>query len=236
MSTRDEMPQAICSSIIGAADPATKVKVERLVPGAKAMGVTVPTLRHLVADFRRAHAAFSFDEACNLMDSLCQDRCREEILFGIFLIGRYEKEVDNLVWSRLGHWIDALDNWETCDQLASNVSGPLVAAHLAYVDQLIELTRSENGWKRRFGVATASELNHKGRLHAQETFRVCQPLLADPDPMVWRAVGWAIREVSKKDEMAVVTFLRENRQRASTQVLREAATKLSPLNRQLLLV
>lgn len=235
MSTPDKTQKEIRRRLVKAADPETRAKVERAVPGAKAYGITVPRLRQMVLDFQREHPGLSLDETGALMDSLCRDGYREEILFGIFLLGRFGKKVAGMDWHRVESWIDALDNWETCDQLASQVSGPIVAAHLEIVDKLIALTRSDNVWKRRFAVATASELNHKGRSHPQETFRICRPLLADPEPMVWKAVGWAIREAGKKDEAAAFAFLKENRQRASSKVLREASQKMSPQRRNSLL-
>jgi 3-methyladenine DNA glycosylase AlkD len=195
----------------------------------------VPKLRNLAVIFRGKHTELSLDEVCKLMDMLCEDQCREEILFGIFLLSGYGKKIIGLNWDRMDKWIEALDNWETCDQLASNMSGPLVAANLVYVDHLVELTRSGNLWKRRFAVATVSELNHKGRLYSEESFRVCHPLLGDPEPMVWKAVGWAIREISKKDEAAAFTFLSENKQQIPIKLLREASEKLSPQNRQRIL-
>lgn len=78
------------------------------------------------------------------MDELCQDRCREEILFGLFWLGRLGKRVSGLPWSRLEPWLEALDNWETYDQLASNVSGAIVAANLGLMEQVVALTGSDN--------------------------------------------------------------------------------------------
>src|SRR5262245_20310825 len=222
-------------AIGNAADPATKAKMSRLVPGANILGVTVPAVRDLAATLRSEQAGLSLGDACALLDALCRDGIREEILFGIFLLGSYGKKVASLDWSRLSAWIEALDNWETCDQLASNVGGPVVAARLSYVDHLIALAHSGNRWKRRFAVAVASELNHRGRSHPEETFRICRLLLADPEPMVWKAVGWAIREASKKDEAAAVAFLLEHRQSIPTKILREATLKLSPADRQRIL-
>lgn len=222
-------------SLAEAADPVTKEKVSRLVSGAKAIGVTVPKLRQLAADFRRNHAELTLENACELMDMLCRNRCREEILFGIFFLGRYGKAIASLEWKWVEKWIDALDNWETCDQLASIVGGPMVAAHLHYIDNLVKLAKSNNLWKRRFAAATVSEINHKGRVYPKETFRVCSLLLSDPEPMVWKAVGWAIREITKKDEATAYRFLQENRKRISSSLLREASKKLLLQHRQKLL-
>ncbi|MCI0393623.1 MAG: DNA alkylation repair protein [Chloroflexi bacterium] len=230
-----QLHDQIYSSLAAAADPETKAKLARLIPGAKALGVTVPQLRELVDAFRRQHSALTLDQACGLMDELCHGRVREEILFGAFLLGHFGKKTAAIPWPRLEPWIGALDNWETCDQLASNVSGAVVAADLGLVERLVELTGSANPWQRRFALATASELNHKGRSHPRETLRVCQPLLADPEPAVRKAVGWALKEASKKAEDEVFDFLLAHRAQMPASILREASEKLSPAHKQQLM-
>lgn len=217
------------------ADPETRKKVERSVPGAKILGVKVPELRELAKVLRARHRQMILDEACDLMDELCKERIREEILVGIFLLGRFGKRIEELPWSRLEGWLEAIDNWETCDQLASNVAGRIAGAHLEVVDRLIELTAAENPWIRRFALATASDLNHHGRSFPQQTLRVCEPLLDDPARTVSMAVGWAIREASKKDGEAVFEFLRLHRDAMPRRVLREASAKLAPEWKQELL-
>lgn len=147
----------IHKSLVANADLRTKEKVLRVVPGARVIGLSVPRLRALVAEFRRDHLDLTLDSACELMDELCHDRWREEILFGIFLLGGFGKKVAGVAWERLESWTDALDNWETCDQLASQVSGAVVAGNLDLVDRLVALRRSDNPWKRRFVLATALE-------------------------------------------------------------------------------
>lgn len=148
------------------------------------------------------------------------------MLVGTFYLGRFGKKVADVPWERLRRWSGALDNWETCDQLASNVSGPVVGGNLELVGDVLELTRAESPWQRRFAVATASELNHKGRNNPFEAFRICEPLLQDPDRSVQMAVGWAIREAGKKNEQAVFDFLMRVRDRTLTKIIRDAAKNL----------
>ncbi len=230
-----EYRNQIYRHLVVSAEVKTKASLARLVPGAKAIGVPVPKLRELVAEFRSEHPDFTLAQGCDLLDELCRTRLREEMLFGIFMLGRFGKQVAGIQWARLAPWIDALDNWEICDQLASQVSGAVIAANLVLVDRLVELTRSDNPWKRRFALATASELNHKGRAHPAESMRVCLPLLADAEPTVRKAVGWALKEASKKAGAEVFEFLLTHRQQMPASVLREASDKLSPAMKKQLL-
>jgi len=209
------------------ADPAYRVALETLIPVARALGVRVPVLRARAAALRRAHRALPLATIADVMDSLAAGRMREEVLLGTFWLARYGRAVDGLPWRRLAAWIPALDNWETCDQLAMNVAARVVAADPALVSSLRRLTGARSEWARRFALATASALNQKGRVHVAETLAICAPLVADGSPHVRKAVGWALREASRHDPAAVEAFLRAHRSQAHASVVREGSAKLS---------
>lgn len=208
-------------------DPTCRAALETLIPGARALGVRVPVLREKAAALRREHRALPLGALADVMDSFAAGRMREEILIGSFWLGRYGKAAEGLEWRRLSAWIPALDNWETCDQLAMNVAARVVAADPTLVAELRRLTQSRSEWSRRFALATASALNQKGRAHVEETLAICAPLVADDSPHVRKAVGWALREACKHDPAAVEAFLREHRSRAHPSVVREGSAKLS---------
>lgn len=219
----------IQESLLAHVDRAYKTKIRELVSTRGAViGVRVPEIKALVKTFQSRHRDLTVDAACQLLDELCRDRGREEMLFGIFLLTRFRRQLSPSVWRRIDRWIDYMDNWETCDQLAMNIAGEMVARDLAFVDHLVAWAKSSNPWRRRFAVATTTVLNQKGRSHPEETFRVCQSLMADADPVVQKAVAWAIREVSKKNEPAAFAFLKQSKNRSHPRVFREASQKLSP--------
>ena len=206
-----------------------------MVPGATALGVPVPKLRALAAHLRRTHRALSLEGVADLVDALAASGVREELLVGVFWLTRYGKGLSALPWKRVARWLPALDNWETCDQLAMGVAAPVVAADVALVRELKRLTRAASEWQRRFALATACAMNQKGRAHVAETLSVCAPLLADPSPNVRKAVGWALREATKHDPEAVFAFLRSHRGPVHPSVLREGTAKLPARRRAVLL-
>ncbi len=213
------------------ADPTYRAALETLIPGARALGVRVPVLRARAAGLRREHRGLPLAALTDVMDSFAAGRMREEILIGTFWLARYGKAVETLPWQRLAAWIPALDNWETCDQLAMTVAARVVSADPALVVSLRRLTESRSEWARRFALATAGAMNQKGRVHVEETLAICAPLIADGSPQVRKAVGWALREASRHDPAAVDAFLREHRSRAHPSVVREGSAKLSAARR-----
>lgn len=217
------------------ADPAVRAALETLIPGARAVGVKVPVLRARVAALRREHRDLPLATLADAMDRFAAGRVREELLIGTFWLARYGRAMAALPWSRLEAWIPALDNWETCDQLAMNVAARVVAADPALLRPLRRLAGARSEWTRRFALATASALNQKGRVQVAGTLAICGPLVADGSAQVRKAVGWALREASRHDPAAVEAFLREHRDRAHRSVVREGSAKLPAARRAALI-
>jgi 3-methyladenine DNA glycosylase AlkD len=225
-------------------DPAYKRQLERLVPGVRALGVRVPVLRALARELRA-----DVDAACAFLDAACADGCRELILLGTMRVARHRGA---LAWPQLVRWLSAespanagraaapkavrssIDNWETCDLLAMSIAAAVVAARLELVDELVALARTGSVWHRRFAVATAAALDQDGRSHPAEALRVCEPVLADREPIVRKAVAWAIREASERDEALAFAFLRDHAHRLPRALAREASVKLSPAHRAII--
>ena len=192
--------------LIEAADEPTKEKVLRLTSGVKCIGVAVPAIRQIAKDFSK----LDFSIVCEIADQFFKGECREEILVAIFMIAQKKKDFNKTGWERISSWLKHIDNWETCDQLSSNVVAPMIVKSPDLLKYLFELTKAENKWERRFAVATVANINHGGRAYPKETFLICRPLLSDKETVVTKAVGWAIREIGKKCPEETSGFLKEN--------------------------
>lgn len=130
----------------------------------------------------------------------------------------YKKEIHTIPWNKIDKWLNYIDNWKTCDQLAIIVALVMVK-NPTLLEGLHHLTASENKWKRRFAVATISNMNHAGRQYPEETFIICKNLLVDKEQVVSKAVGWALREISKKCPEQTVEFLNQNKTIISKKLL-----------------
>ena len=212
--------------LMKSADELTKEKVLRLTSGVKCIGVSVPKIRQIAKDFKVEFSNLDFGIVCEIADQLFKEECREEILVAIFLIAQQKKNFNKIGWERINIWLKHIDNWETCDQLSSNIVTPMIVKNPDLLKKLFELTKSENKWERRFAVATVANINHEGRVYPKETFLVCKPLLSDKETVVTKAVGWAIREISKKCPEETLDFLKENTKIIPKRLLKEASELL----------
>ena len=227
----DEYIDKIRNLLIASADDLTKEKALRLTSGAKCIGVPVPVIRQIVKDLKAEFSNLDFEILGEIADLFFQKGCREEILFAIFAMAGQKNNLEKIAWKRISSWLNHLDNWETCDQLSSNIVTPMIVKNPDLLNELFVLTKSENKWKRRFVAATVANLNHEGRAFPKETFVICRPLLADKEVVVTKAVGWAIREISKKCPEETFHFLKENISVMSKTLLKEASELLPEKDR-----
>jgi 3-methyladenine DNA glycosylase AlkD len=127
---------------------------------------------------------------------------------------------------RLGQGIDS---WEAVDTFACYVSGPTWRAQQV-ADKLIHSwARSKDRWWRRAAIVSTVPLNNKARGgdgDTRRTLQVCELLLNDRDDMVVKAMSWSLRELAKRDPMAVDRFISKYQAALAPRVIREVRNKL----------
>lgn len=231
-STTDELRALIRRGLLAEADPAYLKRIASLVPtDAPVMGVRVPKIRQRMKAFRAANPNLTLPKCIALLDLAFKDQVREEVLFGIFLIAKYQREFKPGLWPKIDHWVGKIDNWESCDQLAINVAAVMVARHPLLVDDLVAWASSPQLWRRRFAIATGTTLNQKGRAFPEQALRICAEAMTDKEPMVQKALCWALREVSRHSPDMVFGFLCQWKPKISRRLLRESTTKLGEAQR-----
>lgn len=232
--------EAVRASLRVAADPAVAERYRSIAPTrGTVLGIAVPVIRAMVKEFAAANKGLGVSDAVSMADLAFASGCREEMLFATFLLARYRTKFEAAYWRSIDRWIDRIDNWETCDQLAMGVAGEMIGRAVEpqrgkWVGDLEKWAAASNPWRRRFAVATTTVLNQKGRSDAETALRVCERLIADSDKSVQKAVGWALREACKSDAALVFGLLKKHRAVMPRAVLRESAAKLTASQRKAL--
>jgi 3-methyladenine DNA glycosylase AlkD len=122
-----------------------------------------------------------------------------------------------------------LDNWASVDHFTVGIYGVLWGRGVVQDAHIDALLLSENFWDRRVAVVSTVALNLKSRGgtgDTQRTLAVCERVVDERQPMIWKALSWALRELSKRDPEAVWNFLKKYESRMSKQAVREITHKL----------
>ncbi len=198
------------------------------------LGVVVPQQRKIAAKF----AELSLKE----IEKLLKSKIHEERLTGlIILVNQYKKslKVDNPeveqthygtrfkslqdeIFSFYVQNISSVNNWDLVDLSCCDIVGE----HLIHQkrDILYQFAKSRNMWKRRIAVVSTRAFIRKNDFN--DTLRIAEILLNDKHDLIYKATGWMLREVGKKDERVLRQFLDKNASKMPRVMLRYSIERL----------
>jgi hypothetical protein len=123
-----------------------------------------------------------------------------------------------------------LDDWGSIDLFGVTVAGPAWRWGLVSDATVRAWAASSDRWRRRLALVATVALNSRARGgagDARRTLAVCRALRHDRDPMVVKALSWALRELGKREPDRVQRFLAEHEPWLAPRVLREVRHKLA---------
>lgn len=188
------------------------------------IGIKVPVLR---AAAKKAKD-LSFPELQTLLDS----EIHEERLIALFILdAQYAKTTDPKIVDFYLKNTHRINNWDLVDSSAPYILG----AHLLTRDPkiLYTLVKSKNLWERRIAIISTAAFIRAGRF--EHTLALAELLLTDTHDLMHKAVGWMLREVGKKDQAVLETFLTAHASHMPRTALRYAIERFpEPLRLQYL--
>lgn len=128
---------------------------------------------------------------------------------------------------RLGRGIAS---WSAVDCFAIYLAGPVWRDRHVPNSLIHGWARSADRWWRRAALVSTVPLNSKtqgGTGDAYRTLQVCRLLESDSDPMVAKALSWALRELAKRDPRVVRDYVARRKDVLPALVLREVGNKLA---------
>ena len=146
------------------------------------------------------------------------------------LIGRNKKLLNALNYQDLIDLWRNLDNWASVDNYTVGIYGVLWGKGVVRDQHIEKLLKSDNFWDRRVAVVSTVALNLKSRGGTGDTPRtlaVCEKVVNDREDLIRKALSWALRELSKRDPMAVREFLEKHQNSLAGMVIREVNHKLN---------
>jgi 3-methyladenine DNA glycosylase AlkD len=192
--------------------------------GDRFLGLTVPRLRELAREYRD----LELSEIENLLESPWHEA---RLLAVVLLADRYPKAdapTQERIYRLYIRRTDRINNWDLVDASAPAVVG----AHLLRRSRapLRRLSRSRNLWERRISVVATQYFINRGEF--DDTLRLAELLMDDEHDLIHKAVGWMLREVGKRDEAVLLSFLERHAGAMPRTALRYSVERLSPLRRK----
>jgi 3-methyladenine DNA glycosylase AlkD len=191
------------------------------------IGTMMPEIREAAREFAREHPELTRTELRGIVDHLWSTNVFELRSCGIALLSRRVK----LLGERDLPWLIGLvrrsKTWAHVDWLANEVFAPVVGESRSALKRLPTWARDDYLWVRRTALlAQLPQLRREGgdfELFA----RLAAGMLHEREFFIRKAIGWVLRDVSKKRPTLVFAFLRAHRGEVSALTLREGAKYLS---------
>jgi 3-methyladenine DNA glycosylase AlkD len=98
---------------------------------------------------------------------------------------------------------------------------------------LLEFSHSENIWVRRISIVSTFTFIRNNEFN--KTLEIAKLLLNDEHDLIHKAVGWMLREVYKRDQDLIRTFLKQNYAQLPRTTLRYAIERMDKAERLLYL-
>jgi 3-methyladenine DNA glycosylase AlkD len=198
-------------------------------------GAAVPEIRKLAQAFCQAQADLPRSQLIALVEALWQTRFHETRSVGIALLELYADRLTDPDMATVETILRQCHTWAHVDWLAIKVAGSLVARHPQLKSTLERWAIDDNFWLRRSALLAL----HDSLKASGEDFELfaqfAGQMIEEKEFFIRKAIGWILREISKRRPDQVYGFLLEHVHRVSGLTLREGAKYLPPAQREALM-
>lgn len=190
------------------------------------MGVTVWQIEAAVKEVLRDHRDATRAEVVALADALWAAPVHERRMAAVMILERFHEllRFDDL--PLIERLVRESRTWALVDGLAGDVLGGMVRRDPAGVSAALDRWATDSDfWVRRASLlAELRAIRHGAEL--DRFFRRAEPMLDEKEFFIRKAIGWVLREASKRRPGEVTAWLAPRTHRASGVTMREAVKYL----------
>ena len=193
-------------------------------------GRTTQEIRSMRRGFTKRLKSSPGDEVMSIAAKLLEspESVRRWVAFE--LIHHHEPALSQITAQRLEKFGRGISSWDQTDVFGIYLAGPVWKRRQVADSVIHKWTRSSNRWWRRAALVATVPLNSKssgGHGDVRRTLEVCRMLESDRDPMVVKALSWALRVLAKVEPQAVQRYVNDRGPALAALVQREVRNKLT---------
>ena len=192
----------------------------------KFYGVRKPFIDRIALQFKRQNVDISPALLDGLINSLWKSDYHEEKSLAIALLRHFSQKWHTGTLNLVDHIVGEVTGWDHLDELAIHVLGPLIHKGHAPISYLETCVDNSNVWKRRAALIAQISYLRKGEGDIALQFNLCLKHLHEKEFFIRKAIGWSLRELSKKKPEEVFEFLKTHKMQISSVTFREASRNL----------
>lgn len=194
-------------------------------------GVTVPGIRRVVNEVAAAHGELAHRELMDIVARLWSSPVHEQRMAAVMLLEQRSNELEPGDLSVLEKMIRGSFTWAYVDNLAASVAGPLIERHPELGDELDRWAQDESFWVRRSAMLALLGGLRRGDGDWRRFTHYADAMLDEKEFFIRKAIGWVLRETSKKRPDMVARYVASRLDRLAGLTFREAVKRLPEADR-----
>jgi len=204
----------------------------------KFFGLTAAEQREVLSRWLKDHPDLDIDQVIKMADALWHSPYHEKKNLAVRLLDRYSKKLEYRHLPFLGKMVQEVNNWDHLDDISAHLLGQLIDNDPRTLKRLPVWAKSKNFWVRRSALLCQLPQFRRKAGDKDLFFRLAIPMFDEGDNwdkderfFIRKAIGWVLREISKKEPDIVFDFVQQYGPRMSGLTFREATRRL-PLSMQ----
>ncbi len=183
------------------------------------LGIMVPKQRIIAKKYK----SLSIDEVQELLLSEVHEHRLVALLILIFKYNSSDEDGKEDIFNFYLKNAKRINNWDLVDLSSHRIVGNYLLGKKRNI--LYKLAKSSNLWERRISIISTFSFIHKNQF--EDTLKISEILVNDSHDLIQKAVGWALREVGKKDQNIEELFLKRYCKTMPRTMLRYAIERFS---------
>ena len=174
----------------------------------------------------RSYDPLDRDSALAWARALWREPMHERRMAAIEVLRRYVRTLRAADLRLVEAWVREAHGWAYVDSLAGDVAGRVALDHRSAWPLIDAWAADEDFWVRRSALLTLLPAIRQGRPDHARFERYATPMLAEKEFFIRKAIGWVLREISKKDPPYVAAWTQGHLDQMSGVTFREAVRRL----------
>ncbi len=192
----------------------------------KFYGVRNPVINDAAKSFKKENRNIKKEDLLVVCNKLWYGEYHEEKTTAVKLLDCYLKLLDCSDMPLVESMLDQSVNWDHVDEISIHIAGGILLKEKRVFNYLKKWSTHSNFWLRRASLISQLLLFRKNEGDKELFFAFAEGMLEEKEFFIRKAIGWALREISKKDPEAAFNFLKTYRIRISNLTLKEGSRLL----------
>jgi 3-methyladenine DNA glycosylase AlkD len=223
----DEAARAVDGALRAAGTAARAAQEKRyLKSDLEFIGVTVPDIRRVVRAAARGYPGLGRGEAVAWARALWREPVHERRMAAVEVLGLSVAWLTAYDLAAVEELVRQARTWALVDGLAATVAGGIALRDPASWARIDRWASDPDFWVRRSALLALLPAIRSGSPDMARFTRYAEPLLADKEFFIRKAIGWVLREIAKRDPRLAAEWTERHVSAMSGVTFREAVRRL----------